>query len=187
MTRVLAIDAGLTFGYGAVGGGPVRSGSHRLRGGTGELGITGRHFDELFRQLLLRERPTVVCFASPFIGTIGPKPIFKDGQRIWTPGRGIDPRALRPLMGMIFLVDMICEELRIRCVEVDEPDARRAFLTKVPRKSKDIKAAVMRACDLRGWPNTDNHAADALCVASFVLEKVEPGSAHKLTPLFMGK
>lgn len=143
------------------------------------MGVAGRHFDEILRGLILQERPGVIAFASPFVGMInktGPKGVI---------GRmAVQPDSIRPLMSFLTIIEMVCDELRIRCVEVDEPQARRAFMTAVPRKTKDIKLAVQRACFLRGWPCATDHAGDALCVAAFVLECVVPDSAHETTPLF---
>lgn len=169
--RVLAIDGGLTLGFGALGGGKEpTSGSRRLRGDARHLGIAGRHCDEVIRQLILAERPQVIAFAAPFVGSKKGKPI--------------QPDSIRPLMSFLTIVEMVCDELKIRCIELDEPECRRAFMTAVPRKSEDIKAAVMRACRQRGWPCTDNHAGDALCVAARALEIVAPDASHEMTPLF---
>jgi hypothetical protein len=180
--RVLAIDAGFTLGWGAVGGGrEPSSGSTSLRGSSRQLGIAGRHCDEVVRQLILKERPAALAFASPFVG------------QVWMPGKTpnqkgrfqpISPDNIRPLMSFLTIVEMVCDELKIRCVELDEPECRRAFMTAVPRKSKEIKLAVQRACRQRGWPFRDEHAADALCVASRALELLAPQSAHETTPLF---
>lgn len=183
--RILAIDAGFRTGYGALGNGiEPRSGSRPIRGGARQMGIAGRDFDGVVRQLILKERPAVVAFASPFVGQTWTKPTFINGQKVWGKASPIPPDSIRPLMSFLTIVEMICDELRIRCVEVDEPECRRAFLTSVPRKSADIKIAVMRGCRLRGWPAMDDHAADALCVASRVLEILSPRSAHETTPLF---
>lgn len=183
--RVLAIDAGFNCGYGALGGGKVpTSGSRRIRGDARHLGTAGRHFDETVRQLILQERPQVIAFATPFVGQIHAKPTFVNGEKIWGKSVPIQPDSIRPLMGFLTVLEMICDELKIRCIELSESEARRAFMTAVPRKSKDIKIAVMRACRQRGWPAMDNHAADALCVAARALELVDPSSSHELTPLF---
>lgn len=168
--RVLAIDAGLTAGWGAVGAGrPPQSGSYRFEGGSRAMGKVGRAFDHFVRQLILREKPAVLAFAAPFVG------------------RFASPDSIRPLMSMCTLLEMIGDELRLKCVEIDEPAARRAFLTKVPRCSKEIKIAVMEACFVRGWPAKDNHSADALVVASWALELLSPKEAHATTPLFQPK
>lgn len=174
--RVLAIDAGMTMGFAALGGGkPAISGSRSLRGGPRQMGIAGRHCDEILRTLILQERPKVICFAAPFVGQI------RDFKGRPVP---VQPDSIRPLMSFVTIVEMVCDELKIRCVEIDEPEARRAFLTNVPRKSKDIKMAVQRACFLRGWPCKDDHAGDALCVASWALELLDPDASHETTPLF---
>jgi hypothetical protein len=41
----------------------------------------------------------------------------------------------------------------------------------------------MHGCRLRNWPATDNHAGDALCVADFVLAKLDKGAGWNRTPL----
>lgn len=170
--RVLAFDAGFTMGYGALGNGkPPSSGSRRLRGTARTLGIAGRHCDEVVRQVILAERPEVIAFASPFVGS--------------RKGAPVQPDSIRPLMSFLTIIEMVCDELRIRCVELDEPECRRAFMTAVPRKSAQIKLAVMRSCRQRGWPFPDEHAADALCVAARALEIVDPTAAHETTPLFI--
>lgn len=171
MPRVLAIDAGMTCGFGAVGGGrgPV-SGSQKLQGGARDLGVAGVHFEDWLGSLILQESPDLLAFAAPFVGQLR--------------GRPVSPDAIRPLMSFLTLFEMAGIKRGIRCVEVDEPEARRAFLTAVPRKSKAIKIAVQRACFSRGWPCRDSHAGDALCVAAFALEVEHPDESHKMTPLF---
>lgn len=171
MTKVLAIDAGWQCGYAALGGGKVTSGSRSISGTPRTMGKAGRHFDEVFRQLLLAERPQVVAFAVPFVGSRG--------------GRPVPPDSIRPLMSFLTIIEMVCDELRIRCVELDEGRCRKAFLTAVPKKSAAIKKAIMRGCRQRGWPFKDSHSADALCVASYALECVDRDTAHKTTPLFV--
>lgn len=177
--RVLAIDAGMSMGFAALGGGklPV-SGSRSLRGGPREMGKAGRHCDEILRQLILQERPQVIAFAAPFVGMINRKGA-NGPMRM-----AVQPDSIRPLMSFLTIIEMVCDELKIRCVELDEPEARRAFLTAVPRKSKDIKIAVQRACFARGWPCMNDHAGDALCVAAFALEVLDPDHSHEMTPLF---
>lgn len=173
MARVLSLDPGMTIGYAVIGGGlPVLSGSRQLNGGAREMGITGRHAERLVREWLLEHRPTNIAFASPFVGQRG--------------GRPISPDSIRPLMGLLTVFEMIADELRIPCAEYDEPQARRAFMDGVPRKSKDIKTAVIAACRARGWPARDDHAADALCIGSWALECLEPETAFETTPLFAG-
>lgn len=175
--RVLAFDPGFTLGYGALGGGDEpRSGSRPLRGSPGKMGIAGRHCDEIVRQLILRERPAAIAFASPFVGQV-----WDAKHKRFRP---IQPDSIRPLMSFLTIIEMVCDELKIRCVELSESECRRAFMNNVPRKSKEIKLAVQRACFLRAWPCMDEHAGDALCVASRALEILDPNVSHETTPLF---
>lgn len=185
--RVLAIDPGLTLGFAALGDGrPPCSGSRALRGNSRRLGVSGRHCDEILRQLILQERPKVIVFATPFVGQRRGKPVRIQGKLYWPDAAPVQPDSIRPLMSFMTIVEMVCDELKIRCVELDESEARRAFLGKVPKKSADIKEAVMAGCRSRGWPCTDDHAGDALCVASRALEILAPDASHEVTQLFSG-
>ncbi|MDE2470060.1 MAG: hypothetical protein KGL35_15275, partial [Bradyrhizobium sp.] len=94
--------------------------------------------------------------------------------------------SIGPLYGLSMLLDMMADDYRLPSYEVAESDARKAFLSAVPRKSKEIKAAVMSACALRGWPALDSHSCDAIVVALHVLAHLEPGTAVEATPLFQG-
>jgi len=141
-----------------------------LPGGPRDMGRTGRAFDGKVRELILRERPHMIGFAKPFVGMKG--------------GLAVNPDSIRPLFGLMTVLEMIADELKFPCREAFESDARKAFLGNVPSKSADIKKAVRAACVMRGWPARDHHAADALCVASHILSCIEPASAATLTPLF---
>lgn len=175
MGRMLAFDAGFNLGYGAAGGGrEPASGSRRIVGTAKSLGIAGRDCDHNVRQIILRERPAIIGFASPFVGQIRD---FK-GRPI-----PIQPDSIRPLFSFLTIIEMVCDELQIRCVELDEPEARRA-LGVTARKSKEIKIDVQRCLRQRGLMFMDEHAADALCIALRMVEIFNPGEAHETTPLF---
>jgi hypothetical protein len=185
--RILAIDPGMNLGFAAVGDDGLKpiSGSRRLKGGPREMGLASRHFDQVFRELLFQIKPDQVAFATPFVGMVIRKPVVVAGKKIWKPVRqAIAPDNIRPLFGILTVLEMICAELKIPVSEWEEGQARRAFLWgKVPKQSKDIKAAVIRACRQRGWPATDDHAADALCIAAWALDN-SGGHPHETTPLF---
>jgi len=185
MTRVLTFDAGLHLGFGAIGGGkPPVAGSRLLRGGPRNMGVTMRHADQVIRDVILQEKPDVIGFATPFVGQVR-IPIFKGGKPTGLfKTQPIDPNSIRPLYGVLAKVEEIADELHIRCVEVSEGECRNAFLNKVPRKSKDIKAAIMAGVRQRGWPCPDDHGADSLCVASHILDISQPTTSHETTPLF---
>jgi Holliday junction resolvasome RuvABC endonuclease subunit len=133
------------------------------------MGEAFRSLAIIVRRLLEEHRPDVVAVSMPFIG------------------RFITPVQLIPVMAFPCRIQELADEAGIRFMRIHEPDARRAFLGagQTPRKSKDIKRAIMEACRLRDWPATDNHAADALCVADFVLNQIDPSRSHERTPLFL--
>lgn len=167
--RVMGIDAGFNLGYGVLGDNkPVRAGSLRIEGTSILMGVAGRSCDRTVRELIQDHRPNVIVFASPFMARL------------------VTPTQLRPIMSWPTIIEMICVELRIGCFEFDESRARARFLGKgnLPSKSKAIKAAVMQAVRDRGWPCPDNHAGDALCIAAYALDVLEPAGAHRTTPLF---
>lgn len=170
----------MNFGWGAVGGGrKTASGTVSLRGAPDRMGITGHHAAALIRERIAVEKPDAVGYASMFIATRG-----RDGKPI-------PPNSIGHLFSIQTLIDMECWDFKndcalIPCYEVAESEARKAFMQHVPRKSKDIKAAVMAACEQRRWPFPDDHAADALCVASFIFDElVSVDEKHLTTPLFL--
>jgi len=172
--RSLGIDFGFSLGYGflAAGANPA-SGSRRIEGDSIHMGCAGRCVDRVVRELILEFRPDIIAFATPFIGRVGK----------------VTPTQLRPIMSFPTIGEMVCHELRIRCVEWDEPAARRAFVGdgNLPGKSEMIKAAIQQECRDRNWPCRDSHAGDALCIADYTLAQLDPDYAHTTTALFQAK
>ncbi len=168
--RVLSIDVGLRAGYAIVERGKApKSGSHKFRNTRDDLGKLTNEFSAWCHDLIRKNRPDIVVYALPFIG------------------RFATPASLEVIFGFSVLLELVADKRNIRCYGVNESQARRAFLTKVPKKSADIKTAMMAACLQRGWRCPDHHAADALCVASSELDKLEPDTSHEATPLFQPK
>ena len=175
--RVAIFDCGINMGWAALVGGKAPTvGCRRLDGGPREMGKTMRCADTYIRQVILRERPHAIGFASPHVAMRWDKL-----KKRWVP---IDPFSIRPLFGTISKVEEIAEELKIKCYELAESECRNAFMDGVPRKSRAIKNAVQVACRARGWPWENEHSADALCVGAHLLSILEPDGAHNLTPLF---
>lgn len=171
---VIGVDLGFNLGFGVLETGkPALSGTRRVEGSSIFLGIAGRSVDRIVRELIQIHRPTVLAFASPFIGRRG----------------FVTPVQLRPIMSFPTIVEMVCAELQLRCVEWDESRARLAFLGKgnLPAGTKAIKKAVMQACRDRGWPVMDDHSGDALCIAAYTLARLCPDKAHESQPLFQAK
>lgn len=166
--RVAGYDPGFNFGYGVLERGkPALSGSHKIPGSGRRLGAALNHVERWLLSHMREHKPDVVVIAIPFIS------------------RKATPTLLRPLMSFAGMVEKVADTLRIDCKEIQESDARLAFLGSVPRKSKAIKAAIMASCEQRGWPCADDHAGDALCVAEFCLAILDPLRAHENTPLFV--
>lgn len=170
--KALGVDCGFDFGWGALEHGHLaESGTRRVEGTSTLLGKAVRSVDRIMRELIQAHRPTVVAFASPFIG------------------RRVTPVQLRPVMIFPAIVEAVCDELQIQCVEWSESKARLSFLGEgnVPHLSKKIKKAVMQACRDRDWPVMDDHAGDALCIAAYTLDRLCPDQAHQTQPLFQAK
>ena len=167
--KILAIDNGFRCGYAVLSNDMVRSGSKGVEGSSADMGLTFRSYSALVHGWIDKYKPDVVGTAIPFVGLFG------------------TPVELIPIFGMFCKLQEIAFEAGLRFEKFSESDARKAFLSPAPtpRKSKDIKAAVIAACALRGWPATDNHAADALCAADFLLAKLDKGSGWDRTPLFI--
>lgn len=184
--RVLAFDSGMFFGWAAAGAGrKITSGSVRLRGSPLEMGTTGNHCKEIVLAKISDEQPDLIAFATPFIGMVRPKAFIARGGKLIQPSfQAIAPDNIRPLFGCLTVIEMTADDMGIRCQEFEESEARVALLGKgnTPRKSKDIKAAVMSAC--ARWNPRDNHAADAICIAIHAWEHNNKTEAHRTTPLF---
>lgn len=177
--RILGLDPGLNLGFAAAGGHrPVISGSRRLRGGPRKMGETAKHCQDVLLKLIDDEHPDLVGFASPFVGQT-----YNPMTKKFSP---IPPDNIRPLFGCLAVIEMTCLEMGIPCVEVEEGEARRMLLGsgQIPRKSKDIKAAIQRALRQRNMGCSDEHGADALCVALFIWECKNRNQSHRTTPLF---
>lgn len=165
--KVLPFDLGLNVGWAALERGErPRAGSRRLAGNSGKLGMVIADFHQFAGAVIDAEKPDVIGYASKFVG------------------RMASPASIGPLFGLIAHLEWLAHVRGIRCVEVDEGRARKAFLGAVPGGRKNIKSACMAACRNRNWPAQDDHVADALVVGDFILAILEPENAHAGDPLF---
>lgn len=126
------------------------------------------------------------CFVAkmgPIIDKVKPDHIVRATRFI---GKHSQPIAIGPVYGLSMRLDEMADELGIDYFEVVESDARKAFLGKVPRKSKEIKAAIRASCVQRNWPAHDEHSCDAIVVGTHALSILEPAHAVSSTPLFSG-
>lgn len=166
----MAIDCGFNAGFGVLGSdGYVKSGTHRLDGTSSEMGMSFRSMRKIVLRLAERHAPSHIGAAFPFVS------------------HKANPINLIPIMGFYARLQEIADELEIPFHSIPESRARSAFLSPlpVPRKSEAIKRAVYEQCVARGWPATDDHASDALCVADYLLATVTKGArAADRMPLF---
>lgn len=170
--RVLGIDCGFSTGYGLLGGKKVLSGSFPIAGTSDQMGVALRSFRELMLNRLIPQlSPEVIVAAVPFIG------------------RDATPVSLRPIFGFECRLQEIADDNGIKYFRIYESEARRALVSpaKLPQRSKQIKEAIIAECRNRGWPCTDGHAADALCVADYQRSILMPRRSHENTPLFLAR
>lgn len=164
--RCMGVDLGFRVGFGLLGGRRVLSGSFALKGSSTKMGEAFHSLVEVMGGLIAKHRPEAIGTAMPFISRV------------------VTPVQLIPICGFFCRLQEICDDAAIPFHVIHEPHARKAFMGGVPRKSKDIKLLAQAECRARWWPVTDGHAADALAIASFMMEMMEPKRAHEQTPLF---
>lgn len=158
MARLLALDAGFFTGYACIqpGAAPV-TGSVAVPGSADDLGLACTRFGHLVRDLLERFKPDGLVLCTP-----------------WISKKFQDINATLVLFGFFGIAAAVAYSAKVPLYRVHEPQARRAFLApaKVPKKSADIKAAVIAKCQERRWYVCDDHAADALVAAIFQLDQI---------------
>lgn len=170
MTAILAIDLGRTVGWGLVGRQPMPIwGSAMVVKQWSPLGASLLVLEDRLHKLITRLKPDMLATATQFFDV-----------------RNAATTNLIPLYTQFGILNMMAETMRLPIMMVEESMARSAFLGRgnTPRGSKAKKAAVIRACEERGWMVTDDHQADALCVATYAQARANPARAYETTPLF---
>lgn len=172
--RLLALDAGFSTGFAVVEPSkPPISGSIKIEGSSEELGIMGVRFAAAMRRLMDEHKPTDIVMCAPHVR------ILRRGKMTT-----IDIRPIRVLFGMFAIARAVAHSLNIPFYEVDESKARKVVMGVVPRKSADIKAAVIAHCQKCRWYVCDDHAGDAVIAGVYQLGILQRGSAHATDPLF---
>jgi len=167
MTRVLAADLGLNIGLGVVEPNVrPRVSFFNIPYPARDLGSIAVFFEEKMEVVIAKVKPDVIVRATRFIN------------------RRSNPIAIGPYFGLSMVLDAMAKRRHIDHFEVFEADARRAFLEKVPRNSKEIKNAIRAAMVQRNWPCHDEHSNDAVVVGTHALSILIPGYAVTSTPLF---
>lgn len=173
--RLLGIDAGFHLGFACVEPGkPPISGSVEILGSSQQIGLMAVKFAAAMRKLIDEHKPDGIVMCPPHVR------IIRTGKFTT-----VDVKPIRVLFGMFAVGAAVAESLRIPFYEPPESEARKAIIGFVPRKSEDIKAAVIAACQQRQWYVCDDHAGDAVIAAVYQLGKLVRGSAHRTDPLFI--
>lgn len=174
MPRVLSFDLGKTLGFGLLEPGqPARSGSYEIVKKWSPFGDALVILENRLNGLIILHQPTHLAVARPFV-------------RRGVGGAMIDtPQNLVPMFGAFAIMHRLAAMCGLPVRQIEESDARSIMLGEdMPQASAPLKAAIMQACRDRGWPVKDDHAGDALCIASAILERLQPSKAHQTTPLF---
>lgn len=180
MRRVLAFDLGKRLGFGLLGGASVLSGSHDIVPRWSPLGASLLKLEDRLADLITAHQPQAIACATPFVR------LDRDED---DPARKYNDTTqnLVPMFACYGALHMVAAAMGVLLKAVNEQDAREKFLGagNVPSGSFKLKTAVQQECRNRGWPATDDHAADALCVASAAVELLDPELSYEVTPLFM--
>lgn len=174
MTKILALDAGLTCGLAFVEGGmPPNTSSHKIAGNSSDqLGLACHKFGHLVRQQIDTYKPDGLVLCTPFISM----------------NHGIAP--IKLLFGMFGMAHAVCHSMQMPIWEVSEQAVRRHFKIATPKiknaekRRRALKASIVKRCEELGWYVSTDHAADALLAAAYKFDEINPKFAHKSTPLF---
>lgn len=167
---ILALDLATVVGFalGDVRGVKI-SGSRRLPATGDDIGAFAHAFRGWLTTGLNRHKPTKVVYEQPIL-------------------RGTDTTlaTCRKLYGLAWQTELTCKDLGYGVEEINISDWRVHFLGRgnVPRERKDIKAAVMQMCRVRGFHFDDDNEAEAIAILDYAIACGSPASAIRATPLF---
>lgn len=114
--------------------------------------------------LLMTFNPEVVAFESPLLLA-----------RI--ENRGTDEQNIRRLVGVVSIIEKVCHQRGVKCMEVNVSTAK-SFMGVPTRKPKDMswgdyKSLMIIAVTEFGYEVADSHQADAIAVALCVYSDLE--------------
>jgi Holliday junction resolvasome RuvABC endonuclease subunit len=164
--KALALDPGGLCGFatGELGADP-RWGTHRTPRNV-STGEALSSFAGWLRELLLEERPDLVCFESPFIPMLGAE----------IPRNAATVRRLHSYAGMI---EAVCWRLKIKVYEARPSEICRHFTGRGSWGGREKKkAATVRTCLAFGWDVAGAvDAADALSLWAYAEAVLDPVAA----------
>jgi len=153
--RIMFIDPGTTrigWAFGQPDQGPTHGTYEPPKTGA-NLGWLMTDVGSWLEPLLKKQRIELVAYESPIL----------------VAGNGFP--TIRKVAAIGAEIERNCYRLGIACEEVAAASVRAMFLGRgnTPKKSEDIKAAVIRQCHILGWrPGTDD-AADALAGWTYMI------------------
>lgn len=112
--------------------------------------------DEYMSTVIAATKPTVIAYAELFIRR------NDRATNVWS------------LYSFEAKLNELAQRRRLQVVKVSEGEARAYLCGRgVPRKSALAKAAVQTRLREMGWRYSDDHSADALCVANYAMRIVD--------------
>lgn len=130
---------------------PAGFGSMHL--GRGTLGARLNIFSESLTRLI--DGATIVVFEQPLIPT----------------GKKNKPNIItqRTLFSLAGVTEMICHQRGVPCFEEHHARTRKAFMGHMPKTRDEIKRAVVKSCQMRGWHVANDDEADACALAHYTI------------------
>lgn len=94
-----------------------------------------------------------------------------------TPFSGLNPKNFGVVCKLVGVIELVCDDHEIPCVEVSPPEWRKAFIGRaqapkdIPRHHRRqwLKKRAMEACALRKWNVKNDDEAEASGILNFVL------------------
>lgn len=171
--RILALDIATNTGWAfADGEAAPRFGVVNLPKTGEDLGRYGFAFHMWLADAITKLAPQLIVYEAPILA-----------------GLSTNITTLRKLYGLGMMAETVAHAREVPCKEENLGKIRTHFLGRgrVPRKSDDIKRAVVAECQRRGWAVTDHNAADALALLDLARALTIEGWAIKSAPLFEGR
>jgi hypothetical protein len=153
--RVLALDCSSSVGFALFGSPTARPtlGTWHMptRFALDDFGARFGAMRDWLSPFVATARPDVLAFEAPITWVITDRsgaPNSSAGQ-------------VRLLVGLVAVVELVANDMAVRCIEVAVHDAKRRLAASSRAKKRDMAAAAVRA----GYAIADHHQADAVAVA----------------------